>query len=180
MTPEQLRSQYTDWKTHGYKSSYERFLEEKVCSLHHEGRTTQETALLYVLTNRHTVEDLFKGLVQDTRTTKHDRREKALAYILDNYTGDPLNGNNHWLLARLHEVAATLSVRSPIAEVKVACDRVMRRCSYKLSEPQQGDSVCVACDAVILRQDIGKHQCDPKLIAHKERRTPDPTVMEVT
>jgi len=113
--------------------------------------------------------DLWQTFGQKTKTSKYYRRERALAYILENFTGELFGGTMPHEQARIvWDMANALKKRSDSQEVIVACDRIMTRMSRNLSEPEIGGDWCVACGKRIERDAVGGHHCDPKDIGRKD------------
>ncbi len=109
-------------------------------------------------------EDLAQCTTQSTRTTKHDRREKALAYLLDTLTSDPMMRfpNEKWCQSELALTNAMRHAPNPptSGEVLVALDRVDKRLEKALQDPVaklMHKRACVGCGEIL---DIGQaHEC---------------------
>lgn len=124
--------------------------------------------------------DLAQSTTQTTHTTKLDRRQKALAYLLDNLTGAwrcedefTLFPSEEWcvevsgLCERLHAVATS-------AEVKVACERSIKRLRDALIYARWGRKTCVACGE---RYEGGDHACTGRAAKCRDARMAhDPTL----
>ncbi len=109
-------------------------------------------------------EDLAQCTTQSTRTTKHDRREKALAYLLDTLTSDPMMRfpSEKWCQSVLALTNAVRHAPSPPTspEVLVALERVDKRLENALRNPGARllhKQACVGCGEIL---DVGQeHQC---------------------
>ncbi len=112
-------------------------------------------------------QDLAQCTTQSTRTTKHDRREKALAYLLDTLTSDPHQkfSSGDWCLSVLSLTSAMRHCPSPPTspEVLTALDRIDKRLEKALQEPSRyisNKQACVGCGEVL---DVGQeHECTNK------------------
>lgn len=125
-----------------------------------------------------TAKDLASTLSQKIRTTKLDRRERALAYLIESFTGAQ-EAMSHDRARMIWEVADQLCKRTRSSEVKVACNRTMARMTFVLNEDEIMTTECVACGEKVLPGGHGKHSCNPAKIAHKNAAMMrDDTVLE--
>jgi len=115
--------------------------------------------LLRVTLSRHAAtigDDLASVEFQKVRTTKHDRRERALAYLLESLSGYEISnwGRNPWREEEMPAVWAILDKLklSPLADVKVAAKRTERRLAYHLNDAvvPRAHERCVACGAEMI------------------------------
>ena len=115
------------------------------------------------------VVDLAQVQTQKVNTTKHGRREKALAYLLEIITGDtaffPTQDHAMILLFLVRESLAM--THSP--EATVALKRTESRLSYRLDNPEKlyGYSTCTACGDLMQRGQ--SHECTNRSAAAKDR-----------
>lgn len=127
--------------------------------------------------------DLAQCLSQKVGTTKLERRERAVAYVLDNLTGEL--GRFHseqWVLDLLGTILA-LKANARTQEAKVAYERAERRLRWALDNPKEGLRegmwTCLACGE-IMPPDGGNHECTNRRATSKDRTMMhDDTVKEV-
>lgn len=123
--------------------------------------------------------DLTTTLTNHVRTTKHGRRERAFAYLLENFTGASLTPITHARARLIYEVADQMKANSTSKEVQVACERIMTYLAV-MGTDEIGTDKCVACGQTIERGN-NDHKCNPKLINRRDAAMGrDDTVKEIS
>ena len=115
--------------------------------------------------------DLAQAGTQVTRTTKLERRQRALAYLLEALTGDLYDPvfccfpSAEWCVGLLN-VLERLTANANAPEVRVACKRASDRLRRALDEDNfRGHRRCAGCDAVYRGND---HKCDPDKVRARD------------
>ncbi len=126
------------------------------------------------------VEDLAQTVSQKTRTTKQDRRERALAYLLENLTGYLDNSwgfdSEEWAVEFVNVIdELRRHMKSP--EALVALDRAERRLRHALTSGEGlPRTKCDKCGAVYNCRTV--HECYSRKDAARDRAMGhDPDIM---
>lgn len=115
--------------------------------------------------------DLSQCFSQKTRTTKHDRREKTLAYLLEVATfemvAEPGIKNVQEKALELIKVVGDLQEKTVSQEAKVSLERSFKRLSEILNNPQYSgkNKQCFACNEYYSG---GNHVCNNKTAKSKD------------
>lgn len=89
--------------------------------------------------------DLAAAVAQQRHTTKLDRRQRALAYLLETLTGGMERfPDEDWVL-RMLDLVAAFRANAKAGEVLVALDRTERRLRHALATQAWVRRTCVAC-----------------------------------
>ncbi len=131
---------------------------------------------------RNAVTDLALCEAQTICTTKHERRERALAYLLENITGEHNKYPSEDFVQEFLGIVKALLPRMRSQEAKTGLERTEKRLRYALMNEEEciaGSQTCVACNE---RYQAGtSHECTNKRAQTRDRiMTQDDSIQETS